>query len=54
MSWLMSNWVALLSVVSAILSVGVMVAHILHKDSVAAQIQAVEDAVDQMAGKPKA
>lgn len=54
MAWLMSNWAALLSVVSAVLSVGVMLANMLHKSSVAAQLQAIEDAVDQMAGKPKA
>lgn len=54
MAWLMANWVALLSVVSAVLSAGAVVAHFLHKDALAAQIQSIEDAVDQMAGKPKA
>lgn len=46
-AWIISNWVAVLSIVSMVLGVGVAIAHLLHKDSVASQIQKVEDGLNQ-------
>lgn len=48
MQWLMSNCSAILSVLSAALSAGVGIAHLVHADSVATKIQEIEDAVKKL------
>lgn len=46
MAWLIANYPGVLGVVSAVLSAGVLLMHLLHKDSVADKLQVIEDKVN--------
>ena len=51
MQWLVTNFPAVLSVISALLGVAVLVLHLAHKDDVAATIEAIEADIAKLQGK---
>jgi hypothetical protein len=46
MSWISSNWSGVLSIVTAVLAVGVMIANLLHASNVASKLQSIEDGIN--------
>lgn len=52
--FILDNGVGLISVLSMALAIGVAIAHMAHKDSVAASLQNVEDAINKLKSAPKA
>jgi len=45
-SWLSSNWSGVLSIVTAVLAVGVMIANLLHASNVASKLQSIEHGIN--------
>jgi len=45
-SWLSSNWSGVLSIVTAVLAVGVMIANLLHASNVASKLQSIEAGIN--------
>lgn len=53
MQWLIANFPAIISVLSAVLGVVVLILHLAHQDAVAVKIQSIEDTIAKL-DAPKA
>lgn len=51
MIWLFQNWQGVLTVLSTLLSAGVSIAHLAHKQAVASQLEEIQNTIALLAKK---